>query len=697
MYNNIPKDVPEYFELDPELKVSPETVAMNGVNPFICNSSSPRSYMFGSQFTQVVVLNSSEERIVTTGVEHIMGAEAFTVEVEKDSEIIAIVPRGIPTDPLDITIIYREMETGLYDLVVIPKYHSLHKYFGFEYKWDMERITDMVVGRTIVGGTILATTPGRTENNGYGFGLNLNTCMMSHPDVAEDAVIISDVTAEKCRFNIFTKIVAEYGPDKYPLNLYGDEKVYKTFPEVGEYVRDDGVVLALRNTSKTLAPCLSSRLDNMTYDPRFDEVQYVKDIGDASKVIDVKVYHSPKNKREPYSGTCDEITKYSDELVTYHKKLLAIYDKLNRSNRSGDLVVGNEFNRVLVYAQGVTNDIKDHRIIKSYRKELLNIYRIEITLQSTVIPKSGFKFTGINGDKGVNATIRPQHLMPKDKNGVYADILMDHISTSSRLNIGRLYEQYVSGASMVLKDLVLKTFITDQLPSISRLPASDFKPAFGLYLELLKLIGDIQYDEYSKMTNLEDIKELICHCIKYNFTILFRVDNNKRAYRVIPDIYHSKFAPLKDNIMLIDPDTGKVEVSDAKIIIAPLYHMLVNKTGDTYLSTASSKMNHFGFPVSENKQSKNKLPWNNTPTKVLGETETRTYLGYVGREFTAEFKDRGTSLESQRLIHNTLLTSPDPMNIPRIIDRDKHPLGTDKSLALIDSIFNVGGTSIEYD
>ena len=62
----------------------------------------------------------------------------------------------------------------------------------------------------------------------------------------------------------------EFGANEFPLNLYGDDLHYKPFPEIGEAIREDGLLMALRRFDANLAPAMVSRRDLQEIDYLFD-------------------------------------------------------------------------------------------------------------------------------------------------------------------------------------------------------------------------------------------------------------------------------------------------------------------------------------------------------------------------------------------------------------------------------------------
>jgi hypothetical protein len=123
---------------------------------------------------------------------------------------------------------------------------------------------------------------------------------------------------------------------------------------------------------------------------------------------------------------------------------------------------------------------------------------------------------------------------------------------------------------------------------------------------------------------------------------------------------------------------------------------MLAKIADTWLSTSSAKVNHFGLPTSISKAEKYRLPWRNSGTKILSETETRLYAAYADIELLAELKDMGTSIIAHENAYMNILDAFQPTNIDRVVDRVKIPYGIDKARETVDALMNAAGVKMSY-
>lgn len=285
--------------------------------------------------------------------------------------------------------------------------------------------------------------------------------------------------------------------------------------------------------------------------------------------------------------------------------------------------------------------------------------------------------------------------MPYDIEGTRADIAMDPGSVPSRMNAGRVYEHYFNGISRKTQKLVRDSVGFNEVrKNILDYSDAEITNAFSIVLEILEIIGTEQYVTYNAITDIGSMREIVEEILYDEFFILYTVSSNKKPYQIVSQVANTKFAPVIDRITIVE--NGVHKRSENKILIAPIYTILLAKTADNFLSTASAKTNHYGLPIGVGNNGKYRMPWRNSPVKVLSETESRLYVSYVSRLALAELKDRANSIKTHESVYKTILESDVPSNIDRVVDRNKIPYGGDAALELVNSIFNVGGINIKY-
>ena len=693
-----------------KIGLKPEFVGITAMNPFANHNSSSRSIMMASHTAQSLTLINGEEKIIQSGLEREFGRHTFNKVIKNDSRVISIIPRYRSSlehntigKTVDAVVIFEDLTTNEIDYLELPKNSKFHTYFGFEYNWNNEVIGNLTHNDTIPAGTILASSPAVDENNGYKYGINFNVCMMSINETAEDGVIISETAAKKLGINLYERRTVEFGSDSMLLNLYGDKDNYKPFPDIGENIHETGAIVAIRKFEDDLSPALLSKNDILEFDPLFDMATYVR--GGKGEVTDIKVYHTPKNKKEVLSNTDALVSKYTNGLIQYHKDILDVYDNIVQEHKdryhNTDVKVSPRMTRLIVDSMALTDSDSNNanNIKKVYRNDQMDIYRIEFTIKYFIEnAKVGYKISDSSGGKSIVCEIRKDEDMPRDKNGVYADIISDPGGTIGRMNIGRLYEGYLCKASREAKRIIENEIIAidennDFKSTIRNLSKDMAVGIFSTAIEFLKSFDTEQYKAYSNIRDVNIIKDILIEIVEKELYVYYGIDS-KDAYKVVEDINKTKFRPTVDKVTF-NTIHGQVQ-SKEDIIIAPMYIIMLAKIADTWLATPSAKFNHFGLPTSASKTEKNLYPWKSSATKTMSETEARLYSSYADIELLAELKNKGSSLIAHEEMYRNIMLADNPMAIEEVIDRSKLGYGGDKAMEISLGLMNCAGFDLAY-
>lgn len=754
-----------------ELRIREEIVGPHAVNPLCMHNHSARGYMYTSHQSQSVTLIDGDGPILQTGVDSQLSKHTFGPVAKGDVKVMKVIPRygNLTSDLVNETIdtlllVLREEpnEDGkgfekTLDYILVPNYHTgLHQNMGFEYIQNKELLSKLKKGSFIKDGTRLATSPAIRENNEYALGVNANMLMCTHPDIAEDGVIISESLAKKMRYHVYEVKAVEFGSNYLPLNLYGDEKHYKPFPEIGDKINSSSVLAALRNfkdfsSSKAgldsdpidYAAALISDNDLRKFDTVFDRCVYVKGPGetltfgnieeDSGVVIDIVCHKNPKKTSELYAGLDEIADKYANSYIKYNEDIIEAYDTICRELQDVEYGYGGEkihkthrLHNLLVNAGKIAYEKNIRRIkgnkklseinqkLRAYvkdaslpnkvplanRNELLDTYRFEFTIRYTVTLAKGHKVSDQNGGKGVIIDVRPDHLMPYNQYG-RADIVMDSNSIINRMNMARLYGQFFNASSRTAKEVLKGILQTDDLRTLDLNLPINVENIENAYIHLMGLLGKFdtpQFDAYANAT-FEEKVNILQECITDEIKIQHQVSTKKRAYQIAMDIINSPYDPPVDIVTIpsIRPDGTVMEYkTKTPLMIAPLYTILICKTADNMLYTSSPNLNNFLFPIPVTSNNRDRFPYRNTPVKFMSETEGRLFLFYLGREALAELKDRANSVPTHKALYTSILNAPYPTNIDRVVDRDKVPFGQDSAIKLVNSIFNSIGMAMKY-
>lgn len=298
--------------------------------------------------------------------------------------------------------------------------------------------------------------------------------------------------------------------------------------------------------------------------------------------------------------------------------------------------------------------------------------------------------------KGVIVDIRDDEDMPytvdEFGNKIVADIVMEPASVVSRLNPGRIFEQFFCDASRRTQTLIRNTLGGK---SESQSSDAEIDAAFDLLLGFIKIIGTAQYDAYlSVKGDMCKKREIIRECVEEEVFIHYRVSSEKLPYQIYLDLQNTIYFP-KLLPAFIKKD-GVITQFKTPMRIAPVYEIVLNKTADLFLAVAGAKVNHYGIPINAGTSGKDRMPSKSNSVKSISETESRLYNAYGGKKVLAELKDRANSISTHKHIYKNILDADMPTNMNNVVNRQQQPFGDDAGLQLVNNIMNSAGISIDY-
>jgi len=654
---------------------------ITGINQFSAHNSSSRSVMFANQLSQVLALKAPEPRLVLSGYEGEM-AKANSFKYLEDSIVLDILESYSPftnhsTDEPDlIDLLFYDKKRDVVDLLQIKRYDKYDKKFGFEHAF-LDSLASLREGDDIVGSLQLTKTNSEVAPGEYGFGVNLAVMPITEAGVSEDAIIISESGAKRLGYYTYETVRFEIGGKYIPLNIHGDDREYKCIPDIGDDIGDSGVIVGIRELDNDFFGSLFSFKELQDYDPLFDKVYSAKHAHGV--VVDINVIHTPKNaKYTMYEGTFDQLDAYAQSQAAHRERFI---DRSNHWINQYKSKAGDELHPLLINAMRIASD-KTNNL---YKQDEMAEYTVEITIRYDNTPTLKHKLTTMHGGKGIISGVRPDSEMPIDANGIRADMLMNPNSTFHRMNLGGKYEGYFTTATYIV-NMKLKTMST---PDTLR---SNYKQMYDYVLDFLAIFDTEQYTVIANLNESQQL-EFISHIYNgFGLQVLLPIDNHKSMVDIALELMNSIYAPIDTHFFI--EENGEMVPSVSKGMSEVMYIFLLNKTGETGLSVASAKLNHFGLPTAPNTELKQRMCYNGAPTKILSETETRLILSTAGVETLAELRDRNLNHDSHYQIYEKILTASKPSNIGAVIDRKITPFSGDVPSQIFKTVTNAMGLDI---
>lgn len=377
-----------------------------GLNSWAACDSSSRQAMFANHLGQILVTNGATLRYNLTGAEMGYADATFKVEFPCAARILKVIKKyrgGITQGSIDAKfnpetiVIYENLDVAQQGgvelgMLSIPAYHSTHQKFGFKYK--PTRFSQMLTPNEIIPpGTVVAQSPNVTEEGLWKYGRETNVVLLSMPQCIEDGIVISRSFAEANKITSIETHILSWGKRSYPLNIYGDENDYRILPEVGETVREDRLLFALRDYDERLA-CVDMTNESLREpDPVHDNLIYVPA---NSRIVDIRIMCANSSQAFTADEMLTQPRRYEEAQRRFYTEIVETIREFETRRRIRNVPVSRELHRLLVEAIREVGDIPTNSV-RTYRAVPLDEWSVEVTIATTITPDVGFKFTDCHG------------------------------------------------------------------------------------------------------------------------------------------------------------------------------------------------------------------------------------------------------------------------------------------------------------
>lgn len=393
------------------------------------NVAGPRSTMFGTHYSQHVVINNPESPRFFSGYERTFGKYLDSYyRAEQDYQIIHKIVRHSNCPKMSYILVVKAIGKDEYDIIRVSHYEKLSDMHG--YMREFTPMDDKGVGSTIIKHDMIYKANTIDNFGNYRYGVNANTAYMFLPDNKEDAIIVSQSFANRTTFNLVTKTEVVINKNDIPINIFGDLNNYKCLMNVGEAIDDRGLLLVIRKMNKKniSADFTDSALSNIYYtDNKFKGRGVVVDI--SLKVNDVEELQTDLHRSQLLEIYNDQF-RYNKEI--YDVLLPIVTNPRNKytSRLEQELLNATKY---------IDPDIKYSCNSGNFEFAHLTIYT---SYETPLI--GAMKLTNRCGGKSVIKDVIPDDQMPVDIHGTRADIVCVSNGVIGRQNLYQLYEQSIN-------------------------------------------------------------------------------------------------------------------------------------------------------------------------------------------------------------------------------------------------------------
>lgn len=374
----------------------------NAFNPFVAYASASRAVMGTGQASQHVPLRNPEIPLQCSGIEYEFARTAVQTKMPENGRVVTVIHRYdqsmmAPGNICPESYVIVQYEDTSYDAIRLTQFESFDNTFGFEMHPNEEVMSSIRQEGFIPKGAVFAK-PASIQQGFYCMGVNANVAFISDPDVAEDGFKISKSFARRCSFNFMTKTTVSFGSKTFPLLIHKG----RPFPMVGEYLPEDGLLMACRAYDENLNPVMSSVHDVQEVDHLFDIKEYARP-GYRAKIYNIEVYKNNHHRTCP-EYVLEHVEKYYQANLRFWQQFEDLDKHLRYQGRRSQ---GENYNPLYrdqladLMAQAVAfirqDTVHAGKVQFLYKKEPLDQYRITFTLLYEVVPTRGYKFTDLSG------------------------------------------------------------------------------------------------------------------------------------------------------------------------------------------------------------------------------------------------------------------------------------------------------------
>ncbi len=633
------------------------------LSPFLQNTSAQRGMMLSSHVAQALCLDGAEHPRIFTGYETIFGQyEVSSSGRDQSIQIIEVIPLftpGIGQKPINenprFTVIFRGCADNKIDYINIDRYTRRSSWYGYENK--LTNFNLLSPGNLVTKDVKFATSPIH-DGNKYMMGTNVNVAYMAISGTSDDAFVISESLAERLTTTALSSLPLSITQQQIPLNLYGQDDEYKFFPDIGEAVREDGILCGFRTPTPDTFIRDVSDVGLITPQPLHDTLYYAPP---GAIVTNVEVYINRKCRTKTPQNIFEQTTKYRDAINRYHLRIWEVYRRMQKEGQHITPKFCTLVTRAIanLKAEGIKIPGYNLRgdITLKKKKDDIEFMHLIITYKYKNYASLGFKLTGRNGDKGVISTILPDEEMPVDDYGFRADIIQDPGGLYNRMNPGQSMSQFITRAA---------EFVAQKIRTMT-----DVNAAYAYLIEFLtdvnpkyaQLVDKIHGTDSLKKSLIDEVKRDGIYMQISPFQKNMKLVAGDNFVTLLRDKYGVKQSPVSYVITLPD-GTKETKRTKNDVLIGSKYEYLLHKMPHV-MACGFGFVNQYGSPSKPRSSGRSRSPINNSPVR-FGEDEVRNMIMFSGINSARFFGIHAHSPTATNCLMETLVESEHPMSIDAI-------------------------------
>lgn len=628
-------------------------------------NSGARKIMQSTQLEHAMPLLTPELPLLQTGFENEFGKYASSVvKTESPYRVVDVFQRYENYKNHHYFILIQDLKTGVYDIIERVSYKYTTESYGYIYNnSDLDNMA--VPGNIIPEDTIIRKSLAYDQFNNRIDGVNLLTTYLACEFTKEDSIILSETAARKLSVPLVKYVTIPINENNIPLNLYGDDNIYKIIPDIAEDIKG-GNICALRSEKNEEALYMQDRRRLRT--PMMSDEVFSTNEG---KIYDIKVRcNNKENLNSPYLS---QIKYYYEQEMKFNSNLVYSVGKLINTAPCSYKLENMYYDCKKILEGG--KFIKD-RVFSNIVLELVIIEPSPVGV--------GDKISNRYGGKGVVSKILPDEEMPMLDNGQHVEQILNPAGMPNRENPGQSLEVCFNFCGSRLIDYMDSKVLSD-------------KECLDLYLDYLKLVDPREflyvYENY--ITNFDDqCTKMFMEGVKEQGIVLSLLPVTETMDIDLLNSVYKHFQMIKPYkvYITIQSSTGQPRMVECKrrLIVGKQYTYRLKQYAEEKFSTTALSSTNIKNENSRNQDKKNfKSPHAKTPIR-FGYMETGD-LGHIGMEATIlNLLINSASPHGRRLVEQ--LFTGDPFNVDIQLDSEAKNRGVE----ILNAYLTTMGLRLEF-
>lgn len=631
------------------IRTMEQVLGKGSMMPFNNANSGARKLMQSVQIEHAMELPQAEPALIQTGTENRFGEySSMFIVADADYEVIAKIDKFSYNPDKHYYLIIRNLLTNEYDIIERISYQYITESYGIMFNNDY--IDKLQPGSIIKKDDTIKKTIAYDECNNRQDGVNLTTAYIACEHTKEDSIIIDDYAAEKMGAPLIKKVQIVINDNDIPLNLFGNENLYKIIPDIGEEIKG-GILCATRRSNKDEALFSQSyyRLSQLM----MSDEKYTVD----GTVLDVNIYCNNTTSLDNYYNA--QLKFYYDQNQRFISEFHAAVDPIINYKCSYDLQKMYVNNKKLLEGKQYIKDNVFSNIV------------LEIAVMKIIPMAVGDKFSNRYGGKGCVSLIKPESEMPLLDNGKRVHVILNPSGCVNRENEGQLIETSINFASSRVIDFINSGVL-------------DEKEVINLYIQYLGLISPRLANKalhyLANITDNQTLKSYIDCVISQGIMISLKPITESVDIDKINYIHqHLPFKITQYKVQVPQRDSnGNIRYIEARrrIVAAEQYFYRLKQYAEEKFSATSLASTNIR---NENTRSSSKKMYKTLYTKTpikFGEMESGD-LAHVGmEEVVTNLLLVSASPHARRLTEKLLTDNPFDINVQ--IDDESTNRGAEK-------------------